>query len=61
MDREIQRGSCVVHYGSSSVDWLLPILVEHDRSRHAERRILVTLILEVQRGRSAAFFVSENL
>eukprot|EP00435_Cladocopium_sp_Y103_P011896 s105_g3.t1 len=43
----LQCGSSVLRYGSCHDRWLMPILVEHDRSRHAERRILVALIAEV--------------
>ena len=47
--KALQRGSSVLRYGSCQDQWLMPILVEHDRSRHAERRILVGLIAEVAR------------
>lgn len=43
----LQRGNSVLLYGSCHGQWLMPILVEHDRSKHAERRILVALIAEV--------------
>ena len=43
----LQRGSSVLLYGSCHDRWLTPILVEHDRSRHAERRSLVALMAEV--------------
>lgn len=45
--RQIQRANAVVRYGRDEGpgrELLLPVTVEHDRSRHAERRALVSLI-----------------
>eukprot|EP00438_Fugacium_kawagutii_P035282 Skav234846 [mRNA] locus=scaffold1355:110989:115699:+ [translate_table: standard] len=42
---ELQHGSAVVRYGGDAAPFeLLPVLVDHDRSRHSERQVLLMLL-----------------
>lgn len=46
---ELQHGNAVVRYGGDAGGELLPVLVDHDRSRHSERQVLLMLLALLKR------------
>lgn len=51
---ELQHGSAVVRYGGDAGGELLPVLVDHDRSRHSERQVLLMLLALLKRAATGA-------